>query len=375
MLYIYDFPLSDITVSLIQVKSMCKALASIGHEVLLSIPCSDFENSLNETNVFFAYGNYQIHFRPSYKSKLHHWLDWKSVDKSVLQFRPDLIYLRRPLTLFKITKFKIPTIIELHSARLHPRSSIINEILKHNVIRIAKKSFLEKVVCVSQAIAKSWIAKDIPNEKVLVSHDAIDENAYRDHIDKSTARKKLGLAIDKVIVTYVGALFKNRKIERIVFLAKDFPNLHFLVVGGSDEQKDYYQKMSQKFDLTNICFVGRVDSLDVPNYLFASDILLALFSWEIPTINYCSPMKIFEYMASGRLIVAEGYPTIHEILIDNQNALIVEPESYDDLKMGIHRALHNNEKDRIVKNAMNDVFSKHTWRIRAKQILDSLSLE
>jgi glycosyltransferase involved in cell wall biosynthesis len=60
-------------------------------------------------------------------------------------------------------------------------------------------------------------------------------------------------------------------------------------------------------------------------------VLLALWSKKVPTINYCSPLKIFEYMASGRIMVAHGFPTIKEVIKHNKNGLLARPDDFNDL--------------------------------------------
>ena len=70
--------------------------------------------------------------------------------------------------------------------------------------------------------------------------------------------------------------------------------------------------------------------IQTPEYLY-SGYSVSLWSYEVPTINYCSPLKIFEYMAAGRTILAQGFPTILEVLHNNENAIIAKPDSFQDL--------------------------------------------
>ena len=50
------------------------------------------------------------------------------------------------------------------------------------------------------------------------------------------------------------------------------------------------------------------------------------------TMNYCSPLKLFEYMAAGRIIVGHDFPTISEVLTNNETALLVPPDSFEALR-------------------------------------------
>jgi glycosyltransferase involved in cell wall biosynthesis len=108
----------------------------------------------------------------------------------------------------------------------------------------------------------------------------------------------------------------------------------------------------------------------IPSYLFTADILLALWSSDVPTINFCSPLKVFEYMAAGRLILAHGFPTIKEILVDGVNAYLANPNDLNDLDKKFKQAL-NDENEKIISNtARKDAFEKYSWSVRTNIIVN-----
>ncbi len=88
-----------------------------------------------------------------------------------------------------------------------------------------------------------------------------------------------------------------------------------------------------------------------------------------PAQDFTSPIKLFEYMASGRPIVATSIPSVSEILEDGVNAVLVPSDSAEALKTGINRALRDPElSERISRRAAEDVRS-YTWEERAKKLL------
>jgi glycosyltransferase involved in cell wall biosynthesis len=83
---------------------------------------------------------------------------------------------------------------------------------------------------------------------------------------------------------------------------------------------------------------------------------------------YMSPLKLFEYMASKRPIVASDLPSIREIL-NEQNSVLVEPDNPEKLAEGIKRILaDNNFAEKISNQAFQDV-QQYTWQKRVEQIL------
>jgi len=88
--------------------------------------------------------------------------------------------------------------------------------------------------------------------------------------------------------------------------------------------------------------------------------------------EFTSPIKLFEYMASRRPIVATALPTIKEVLEDCGNALLVKPDSVDSLVNGIKTVLvDHNLAEKISIQAARDV-KKYTWEERVKKILNGL---
>jgi glycosyltransferase involved in cell wall biosynthesis len=84
-----------------------------------------------------------------------------------------------------------------------------------------------------------------------------------------------------------------------------------------------------------------------------------------------SPLKLFEYMASGRPIVASDLPSFREILTDGHNAVLVEPGNARALAAGIRRIMEDAELgERLARQALEDVRG-YTWARRAEK-LDAL---
>lgn len=75
-------------------------------------------------------------------------------------------------------------------------------------------------------------------------------------------------------------------------------------------------------------------------------------------------------MASGRLILAHGFPTIKEVLRHNENALLADPANPGDLKDKFSLALHLVNNGNLAETAKNEAWSLYTWQARANLILE-----
>jgi glycosyltransferase involved in cell wall biosynthesis len=204
---------------------------------------------------------------------------------------------------------------------------------------------------------------------MITLHDGFAAQQFEKLPSLQSVRRTLKLPLNKRIAMYAGSLYPDREITTILDLAGDFQEVFFVIVGGPDKTADKIRKIASERNLANIYLTGYIPQEEIPGYLAAADILLALWSRKVITINYCSPMKLFEYMASGKLIVAHGFPTIHEVLTDKSDSLLVNPDSYHDLNTTFQIALDNPDHTALGEKARNLAFEKYTWEKRVDAIL------
>lgn len=371
ILYIHNNNLNSEKANLIQVKAMCNALGKIGNEVILSLPS---DRNKRNASMDYTYNNYKIQFRKCSikRSKIDKYINWKSIKEAVKANDPELCYVRNPLILKQTMRTGKKIIIELHNNKLHQRF-LFDKYWKNFLIKKAKTEQISKVVCISKALSDYWISKGVPSEKVITAHDGFDPNVFTPHISQNQARKKLNFPANKNIISYLGRLYKNRKIHNILTLAQEYPESLFVIVGGPNDQSEHYKKLANQLSLKNVIITGQIPHDQITDYLFASDVLLALWSKDVKTINYCSPLKVFEYMAAGRIIVAHGFNTIKEVLHHGKNSYIVEPESIEDLIIKTGKAITEPYPSDIAKQARYDVYANYTWEQRAAKILSGIA--
>jgi glycosyltransferase involved in cell wall biosynthesis len=108
--------------------------------------------------------------------------------------------------------------------------------------------------------------------------------------------------------------------------------------------------------------VGQVPNRDVPTYLWAADVLVMPYTSQTPTVRYMSPLKMFEYMAAGRPIVATDFPVVREVLRDGHSALLVAPDSAEALRAGLQRVLSDPSLQRRLADAAREAAKAYSWR-------------
>jgi glycosyltransferase involved in cell wall biosynthesis len=130
--------------------------------------------------------------------------------------------------------------------------------------------------------------------------------------------------------------------------------------------------------LTNLKYHGFVEHTQVPAYMAAMDVLLAP---PLPVTRsaggrdigrWMSPLKIFEYMAAGRPIVASDIPAVREILRDGVTALLVVPHDVEAWVSAMQRLEDATLAGRLAGQARADLVERYTWSARARSVVEHL---
>jgi glycosyltransferase involved in cell wall biosynthesis len=225
-----------------------------------------------------------------------------------------------------------------------------------------------KLVVISQALRSDYLEfyKKIP--LIEVHHDASEVV----DIVPSDLNHLRGRA-NALQIGYFGHLYQGRGIELIIRLAYELPECDFHVFGGLPEDVSKYTKQLLS---TNIKLYGFKQQSELPYLRSECDVLLmpyqtnlSIYGSNLNTVNWMSPMKLFEYMSSSRAIISSDLPVIREVLND-KNSILVAPEDLDGWVAAV-RSLENVElREEIAKNAHIEFLLKYTWDIRVKNIFN-----
>ncbi|MFA6601799.1 MAG: glycosyltransferase [Candidatus Paceibacterota bacterium] len=208
--------------------------------------------------------------------------------------------------------------------------------------------------------------------KIIYEPNAVDLTEFDLPISKEEARDKLNLPQDKKIAVYTGHLFGWKGAHILAEAAKHLSN-GFLVVFVGGTEKDVVGFKEKYGSLPDIKIIGFRPHQEIPIWQKASDFLvLPNTAKEAISAYYTSPMKLFEYMASKRIIIASDIPSIREI-VDEKSAILVEADQPEILAKAIQDAGGRSGLSVLTEAAFQKV-SSHTWKERAKRIIDFTNL-
>jgi glycosyltransferase involved in cell wall biosynthesis len=108
-------------------------------------------------------------------------------------------------------------------------------------------------------------------------------------------------------------------------------------------------------------FIGLIPHADVPRYMAAADVAIVPYP-KMDRENWLSPLKLFEYMASGKAIVASSVGQVAEIIQHEKNGLLVPPGNAGIMADAIKRLISDGELQmQLGQQARHDVIQKHSW--------------
>jgi glycosyltransferase involved in cell wall biosynthesis len=182
-------------------------------------------------------------------------------------------------------------------------------------------------------------------------------------------------------VGYAGHLYPGKGAEIMLQLAARLPQVSFHVLGGYEDDVSSWQ--SKAAGLPNIVFYGFRPPRDVSAFLSAIDIAIApyLRRVHIPkgkqeVSAWMSPLKLFEYMAHGLPIVSSDLPVLREVLSNEGNALLCDPDDVDAWVAAIERLAGDAVfRTALGQRAKEDFTHNYTWETRVRNALGPLLAE
>jgi glycosyltransferase involved in cell wall biosynthesis len=205
--------------------------------------------------------------------------------------------------------------------------------------------------------------------KILYEPNAVDIDAFDQKISAKEARDRVDLPQDKKIAVYTGHLYGWKGADTLASAAKLLPE-DFLAVFVGGTEKDIKSFQERFGDSKKIMIVGHRKHAEIPFWQKSADVLVLPNSGkEAISLYYTSPMKLFEYMASRRPIIASNIPSIAEI-IDEESAILVSPDDPTALAHAIEHIVRAEKIGETLSAKAFEKVSEHTWKRRAERIID-----
>ena len=295
------------------------------------------------------------------------------------ELQPDLVYERANyLQTSGVTiaeEMGVPHILEINSPYVEERQTLSGGSF---FLREAEKAEKEQLLRTQQAVVVSTALQhyfeekwEVPEEKFIITPNAIDPDKIA--IDSSRVealRDALGLG-GKLVFGFVGSIFRWHGVDLLIraFARLNAPNTHLLIVGDGEIRPELEAMATSLVPESNVTFTGSVEHREVFNYLDLMDItVLPNSHW------YGSPIKLFEYGAMGKAIIAPDNVPVKDVLIPGDDGLLVKP-TVDSLFPAMKHLVESpDQRVRMAEGFQEKVLTRHTWSAMAQKILHDAAI-
>lgn len=255
---------------------------------------------------------------------------WRQLMRAARAFEPDLLYERCNLFLLAGLLAKrqlgIPLLLEVNSPLADERERFgglgLPRLARWTERMVWRGA--DAVLPVTQVLADQLAAQGVAAERLVVIPNGINEAHFAAAPTPAQAKAALGADwADALVLGFTGFVRDWHGVDRVLhwMASPAAPARARLLVVGDGPARAGLEALARQLSLPGrVHFTGVVDRSAVPAHVAAFDIALQ------PAVTaYASPLKLFEYLALGKAIVAPASPNIREVLRDGHNALLFEP--------------------------------------------------
>lgn len=287
----------------------------------------------------------------------------------------DIVYTRNlPIVLAALTNTRLPVFYETY--RPWPLQSRAKRVLFAGLRNSPRFAGL---ILHSELAAASYRDMGFEDDRLIVAHNGVEAGRFAEATSKFEARRSLGIDLprpgvarahgqaQRPVVLYAGQVSPDKGIGILLDAAERLPRVDFIIV-GSRGQGPIEQRAAK---IANVRVIPWQSPAMVERWLAAADILV------IPPTrgplekvgNTVLPIKTFQYLASGRAIVAPRTPDLIEVLEDGHNARLVRPDDLADFVAALDQLVRNPVlADELGANARAEGLA-NTWQARAEKVL------
>ncbi len=297
------------------------------------------------------------------------------LSRAVKQFKPDFIYDRYVSYNYSAVavgrRYKLPTILEVNSPYSYQKQTFDERLYFSRVSRFFERKICEdarSVIVVSSPLKHFLTSIGVPQSKIVVMPNGANTELFNPSISGEDLRQHYGLG-GKVVIGFTGILRPWHGVDLLITafagLLKNWPDLHLLIVGDGPIRAELEALIVEHQLSDRVTITGRQPHEKVRKFIAVMDVAVS------PKATfYASPMKILEYMAMGKVVVAPDMENIRDILSHEENGLLFEPGNAKDLAAVLEKLLADPEcREKLGRSALKKIETERTWLHNAQAVI------
>lgn len=358
----------------VHIEEMVAALRELGHEVKVIGPTSGDDETLG-SEVGWVQRLKRVLPKAAYEflELAYSFVAYFRLIQTAREFKPDIIYERYNLFLIAgvLLKYRlsVPLLLEVNAPLAQERGEFgglgmpwLAKWVEGVVWRNANF-----VLPVTRVLAEHVVAYGVPESRIAVIPNGINTEHFARAPSPSIAKEALECS-DDLVLGFTGFVRDWHGVDRVVrwMATNDAPPNTRLLIVGDGPARHTLENLAKDLSVgERIQFTGILPRSRVPEYVAAFDIAL-----QPAVVPYASPLKLFEYLALGKAILAPRQPNIEEILTDGENALLFNPIAQGDIETALTRLCVDIDlRTRLATGAASTITEMGlTWKANAQRV-------
>ncbi len=303
--------------SSLQTAKLCEQISKFGHNVNLILPKT---GEINRN--YFRFYNIKHKFkitRLNYFDKFPVGLNYY-----LYSFFSILISNINKQDLYVTRNFFCSLLLSLlgkkHIFEIHDDILIEGRLIKFIVKKFKILNFkpVLKIITTTKSLKKIYVKHGVKKDKIYVLHNA---SSFKSNFKKKS-KKRI-----KLNIGYFGSIYQSRGIKMILKISKIDHKNNYYIYGGS---KNQILELKKNVKNKNIFFSPYIPYSDVYKKLSKIDVCILPYTSKVTVAgnvgdisNYTSPLKLFDYMKLGKLILCSNLKVLREVLKHNQNSILI----------------------------------------------------
>lgn len=358
----------------VHIEEMTGALRKLGHEIVMAGPAAVENEEFGAEAGFVAIlKRYLPQFIYELLELAYALMDYRRLVRLVKLHKPDCMYERYNLFLpsgvWLRRRFKLPMLLEVN-APLYDERKKYDGIALDRLARWTEQYAwrgADYALPVTQVLAGYIFRANVPESKVVVIPNGINTEKFSRVLDTEKAKAALGLE-GRLVLGFVGFMREWHGLERVIdLLAQEDDMQRHLLLVGDGPVRDKLVTLARSLGISDrVTITGVIARDQVMNYIAAFDVAL-----QPEVVEYASPLKLFEYLALGRAIVAPDMPNLLEILSDGNNALLFRRGDPASFAAAVERVCRDPDlRAHLSEGAAKTIVQRGlTWDTNAKRVI------
>jgi len=352
----------------VQVVNMIIAFSALMDNIKVHLPGGLSQKIKLITNTLFNnYGktipnNAEFFFSKDSSSNKNYFED--SVLGKLSSDASKLVFTRSPYIAWKLAEQQLPVIFESHWF-----SRDKNVIPLPRFASLISASTASGVVTTSPAITSAYIEAGLDRSHILTVSNSVDVDTFAKSQSGGLGKLFGPQVYQKPTFVYTGSLGKGKGAQFLASASASLENIHVAIIGGNDKEIQNLQETSG--NSSTLFLHSAVPHKEIPAILQDATGLIMPYTNEGSLSLYMCPLKMFEYLATGKPVISADLPALKTILAHEKNAFFFQPCSTSSFKEQIFNTLNmSNSQAKALRDKQFDTISRFSWANRAKTILE-----